>query len=71
VLLLGSSEADILDTVITTANAGNGSNPNRGTGGWNYGIYRGSGAVLLSNTGNSFSLGAAGNGAPTAANINP
>jgi hypothetical protein len=64
VLLTGGSILDIIDTTINTENAGNGINPNRGQGGWNYGIYADNGTIGQS-SGVSYQLGSAGNGAST------
>ena len=69
VLLTGGSILDIIDTTINTENAGNGINPNRGQGGWNYGIYADNGTIGQS-SGVSYQLGSAGNGA-SAGQIKP
>jgi hypothetical protein len=69
ILLLNNSTLDLLDSVITTGNAGNGSSPNRGQGGWNYGIFQ-VGSSVNRTTGSSYQLGLAGNNAEVA-EINP
>ncbi|MGH1471791.1 MAG: PKD domain-containing protein [Cellvibrionaceae bacterium] len=69
-VLLGNSSADVLNSAIATGNAGNGTSSNRGVGGWNYGVYVGDSASLLSASGSVFELGSAGNSAPAASNVN-
>ncbi len=70
ILLLDGSELDIIGTTITTADAGNGFNPNKGQGGWNYGIYVNN-STIGANTGNTIQIGKAGNSAQPAAEISP
>jgi hypothetical protein len=69
VLLLDNSELDIAGAQLTTGNAGNGSNPNRGQGGWNFGIFI-DGATLGNSTNVAYELGNPGNDAEPAANTN-
>ncbi len=70
ILLLAGSELDIVNSTITTANAGNGFSPNRGQGGWNYGIFT-SHSSINTNSGNTFLLGKEGNNAQPPAAIKP
>jgi len=65
ILLFDSLGLEIEGSSITTANAGSGANPNRGQGGWNFGIYTDGSPYNLID-GNTFNLGLAGNDAPTA-----
>jgi hypothetical protein len=69
ILLLGGSATDITNSQVMTGNAGNGTNPNRGTGGWNYGVFVDSGSSLLNATNTTYQLGVAGNNAPVAAEV--
>ncbi len=70
ILLLDNSQLEITDSQLITANAGNGSKPNRGTGGWNYGILVADSQLSL-DQGNSYQLGLAGNAAPPSAAVGP
>lgn len=69
-LLINDSSLDISTVQLTTGDAGNGSYPNRGQGGWNYGIFQDSSSMLLDSQGLSFTLGASGNDAAAAAEHN-
>lgn len=62
VLITGGSTVDIHDTMVNTGDAGNGTNPNRGQGGWNHGIYVDNGTLGVS-SGVTYQLGKPGNGA--------
>ncbi len=70
ILLMDGSELDVINSQIITANAGNGLNPNRGQGGWNYGIFV-EASTITTNTGNSFQLGSQGNDGEVPAEISP
>ena len=71
ILLLDSSQLDVMNSQLITLDAGSGNNgPNRGVGGWNYGIFSQNSNVTL-DQGNTYQLGNAGNGSDPAANINP
>jgi len=70
ILLLEGSLLDMVDSTIITGNSGNGTNPNRGQGGWNYGVFI-ENSTFGVNDSNSFQLGAPGNDADAAADINP
>lgn len=69
IVLLDSSELDVSNTLLTTGNAGNGTNSNRGQGGWNYGIF-----IQDSNLSNQvdvmYQLGTQGNDAEPSAETN-
>ncbi len=69
ILLLNGSELEITDSQITTRLSGNGSNSNRGQGGWNYGIFVES-SIIAKETGNTFDIGSEGNDAAPAAATN-
>lgn len=69
ILLLGGSTADVTDSQVVTGNAGSGADPNRGTGGWNYGVFVDPGSSLLNATNTTYTLGSAGNNAPAAVEI--
>lgn len=69
IALLTNSQLDITDSTIVTGNAGIGLNPNRGQGGWNFGIYT-DGSTINTNLNNTFTLGAAGNNSDPAADTN-
>lgn len=69
VVLLGS-QLDVTDSQIVTGNAGNGINPNRGQGGWNYGIFTDDSSGIGANVDNAFTLGTAGNRADPSAETN-
>jgi hypothetical protein len=57
--------------MITTGNAGNGTSPNSGVGGWNYGIFADTPSTLLGSPATTFTLGTAGNSAPAPGNTGP
>ena len=69
ILLLGGSTADISDSQVVTSNAGNGTNPNRGIGGRNYGVVVDVTPRLLSDSNVTYQLGATGNNAPVVAEV--
>ncbi len=70
ILLLDGSNLDLLNSKLITTDAGNGSNPNPGQGGWNYSIYIDS-STISRNNGNSYHIGNVGNGAEVAAESSP
>ena len=69
-VVLLNSQLDVTGSQLETGNAGNGINPNRGQGGWNYGIFTNAGSIVGANTNNAFTLGNAGNGADPSAETN-
>jgi len=69
IALLNNSQLDITDSQLVTGNAGNGINPNRGQGGWNFGIFTDASSIGT-NMNNTFTLGLAGNDAETSAPTN-
>lgn len=70
ILLLDGSELDMVDSTLNTGNAGNGANPNRGQGGWNYGVFI-LNSLFSTNDSNTFQLGNSGNDAEAPAEKNP
>ncbi|HFB66893.1 MAG TPA: hypothetical protein ENJ60_15280 [Aeromonadales bacterium] len=70
ILLLDGSELDMVDSTIITGNAGNGVNPNRGQGGWNYGVYILNSTFSVDDS-NTYQLGTSGNDAEVPADRNP
>lgn len=62
ILLFAGTELDITDSTIVTGSGGNGTTPNRGQGGWNYGIFSAD-SNLSGNVNNTFQIGGAGNDA--------
>ncbi|HJL40987.1 MAG TPA: hypothetical protein RMG48_06755, partial [Myxococcales bacterium LLY-WYZ-16_1] len=66
-VLVDGGTVSLVASRVVTKDAGSGRFPNRGTGGFNYGLFLGVDGVVERLEEVDFQLGAAGSGAPQAA----